>query len=81
MLRTSPDTVLAHGRPPAHAGRSAWQRDLLAHLCHAAARVWLSMERRRQLKAMLHLDDRLLRDVGVTRAEVRLECAKPIWQP
>jgi uncharacterized protein YjiS (DUF1127 family) len=54
---------------------------LFVRLGHAAAWIWLALERRRQRKALLHLDDRLLRDIGLTRAEVRLECAKPIWQP
>ena len=80
MLRTSLDTALTHGCPRADARRSTWLRGLLVRLGHGAARAWLSLERRRQRKAMLHLDDRLLRDIGLTRADVRLECAKPIWR-
>lgn len=81
MLRTSPNTALARGCPRADAGRSTRARGLFVRLGHAAAWIWLALERRRQRKALLHLDDRLLRDIGLTRAEVRLECAKPIWQP
>ena len=81
MLRTSPGTSPIRVRPRAGDQLSAWTRGLSARLGQAAARAWLSLERRRQRKAMLHLDDRLLRDIGLTRAEVRLECAKPIWRP
>jgi len=81
MLRTLPNTALVRGGLGADAQRSTWLRDYLARLGHAASRAWLSLERRRQRKAMLHLDDRLLRDIGLTRADVRLECAKPIWLP
>ena len=46
-----------------------------------AARIW--MARRRQRKALQELvehDDRLLRDVGLSRDEVRREAAKPFWR-
>jgi len=47
---------------------SAIVRFLIA--CHADARS------RRALKA---LDDRLLRDIGVTRDEARRAAARPLW--
>jgi len=40
---------------------------------------WLERARgRRQLRS---LDDRLLHDLGVTRADVEREAAKPFWRP
>lgn len=36
-------------------------------------------EHARQRHALLRLDDRLLRDVGLTRAEVEAEAGRPFW--
>lgn len=44
---------------------------------HAAVRRWL--ERRRSRRALAELDDRQLRDIGVTRAEAMCESAR--WWP
>lgn len=42
---------------------------------------WLAMEERRcQRRALRGLDERLLKDIGVTRADVEHECAKPYWR-
>ena len=38
---------------------------------------WLA--RSRQRKALAELDDRLLRDIGITRTEARKEAARPFW--
>ncbi|TDJ66959.1 MAG: DUF1127 domain-containing protein [Proteobacteria bacterium] len=37
-------------------------------------------DRARQRHHLLQLDDRLLKDVGLTRAGVEREAAKPFWQ-
>ncbi|MEM9140825.1 MAG: DUF1127 domain-containing protein [Pseudomonadota bacterium] len=39
------------------------------------------VEARRQLRDLLQKDDRLLRDVGVTRADVEIALAKPFRVP
>ena len=39
---------------------------------------WL--ERSRQRRQLAELDDRLLRDIGVSRAEVEHEIAQPFWR-
>jgi uncharacterized protein YjiS (DUF1127 family) len=36
-------------------------------------------ERSRQRHRLLELDDRLLRDIGLTRADVKREIDKPFW--
>jgi uncharacterized protein YjiS (DUF1127 family) len=47
----------------------------------AAARLiarWI--QRDCQRRALAQLDDRMLRDIGITRIEVARECAKPFWR-
>ena len=47
------------------------------HVLGSAIGMWL--ERSRQRMALAELDDRLLRDIGVTSAQARREAAKPFW--
>jgi uncharacterized protein YjiS (DUF1127 family) len=54
------------------------RRDSLFRRCRATLRLW--RERARQRHALGRLDDRLLADIGVTRAEAERECAKPFWR-
>lgn len=48
--------------------------------------VWLLeaatilVERHRQRRSLAALDDHLLRDVGLSRADVSRECEKPFWR-
>ena len=49
--------------------------------------VWFVMEaglngyeRWRQRQALMRLDDHLLKDIGITRAEVEQEAGKPFWR-
>ena len=37
-------------------------------------------DRRRQRHALMRLDDRLLRDIGLSRADVEREASKPFWR-
>ena len=41
--------------------------------------VWL--DRRRQRRQLYALDDRMLRDIGLTRADVEVETHKHFWRP
>jgi uncharacterized protein YjiS (DUF1127 family) len=43
---------------------------------------WLldGLERRRQRCALLRLDERMLRDLGITRVDALREGEKPFWQ-
>lgn len=47
------------------------------HVWAGAIRTWL--QRGPQRRALAELDDRLLRDIGVTRSQARREAAKPFW--
>jgi uncharacterized protein YjiS (DUF1127 family) len=38
-------------------------------------------ERARSRHLLLQLDDRMLRDVGLSRSDVDCECAKHFWRP
>ncbi len=44
----------------------------------ATISTWI--ERDRMRRRLLNLDDRMLRDVGISRAEVHGEAAKPFWR-
>lgn len=57
----------------ARAGRSVLTRLV------SLIRQW--RERARQRRALLALDDRLLRDIGVGRAEAEEEARRAFWQP
>lgn len=42
---------------------------------------WQWRERSRQRRALLELDDRLLSDIGIGRAEAEREAVRPFWDP
>jgi uncharacterized protein YjiS (DUF1127 family) len=50
------------------------------HLVAAIDTMLSWSERSRQRQLLLTLDDRMLRDIGLTRAQVERECGKPFWQ-
>lgn len=49
-------------------------------LRHAAVTVRLWQERSRARHELLTLDDHILRDVGLTPYEIRMEAYKPFWR-
>jgi uncharacterized protein YjiS (DUF1127 family) len=69
--------------PPRRKLRTAVLPGLLALLrllrqAGGVVREWHRRSRDRAKLAML--DDRMLRDIGVTRADVWYECNKPFWR-
>lgn len=48
-------------------------------LCRHLLARWY--DRHRQRRDLAEIDDRLLRDLGLTREDVRRECAKSFWRP
>ena len=60
---------------------SAWRRTEPLHSLAAAfvlIRRWI--ERTRQRRALVELDDQMLRDIGITRVEAVREAEKPFWE-
>jgi uncharacterized protein YjiS (DUF1127 family) len=45
----------------------------------AALATWYR-DRRRQRKALLELDDRMLADIGITKSQAIQEAEKPFWK-
>lgn len=80
MLRNFPGTAAIGAGSRAFDIYLVLHQPWLGRLGKAAARVWHMAERRRQRLALLELDSRLLRDIGLTRSDVRHECAKPFWR-
>jgi uncharacterized protein YjiS (DUF1127 family) len=56
--------------------QSALRRTMAALAGHYGA--WISISRQR--RALADLDDRLLRDIGVTAYDAALEAGKPFWR-
>lgn len=42
--------------------------------------IFAMLERRKQRRALMGLDDHLLKDIGVSRGEVEQEVSKPFWR-
>ena len=64
----------ARGAAPRHAGRIVAVATLLADLLS----TWL--RRARERSALQGLDDGMLKDIGVTRADIEFEVHKPFWR-
>jgi uncharacterized protein YjiS (DUF1127 family) len=64
------------GAAVARRGRAFARRMLFA-----VQRLQLWRDRARQRRQLACLNDRLLRDIGLTRADVFAESSKPFWQP
>jgi uncharacterized protein YjiS (DUF1127 family) len=74
-----------HARPAARpavdrggGGLSITPGDIAGALLKAVA-VW--RERARQRRQLAAMDDYLLKDIGLTRADVDHEAGKPFWRP
>jgi uncharacterized protein YjiS (DUF1127 family) len=80
---------ISHGKSAGSHSETRWLRLDIAVTMQAVVRLvrlagavlveWL--ERYRQRRALARLDDRLLRDIGMTREQARRETRKPFWSP
>jgi len=74
-MPTQVATVAAGARiKPARVGRRA--RDLGARCVQVALR-WYDVARQR--RALLRLDQRMLKDIGISRADAVHEASRPFW--
>ena len=64
-------------RLPLVAARRASKHGLVV-TCICLIASWI--HRTHQRGALARLDDRMLKDVGITRNEAEHECAKPFWR-
>lgn len=67
------------GVGPAHGAKSR-RRSPFRLVAAAGAAVIRWLERSQQRRALQRLDDRMLRDIGLSRADVAGESAKPFWR-
>ena len=69
-----------HALTPARKRRTSQPvRRLQAFLGNAFGRLLRWHELARQRRALLALNERMLRDIGITRAEAEREARRPFW--
>lgn len=69
-------------RPDATKGTESSLWSALSRWIDPTIRTLLRWEdRRRQRRALHYLSDAMLKDIGLTRADVENEAAKPFWRP
>jgi len=71
-------------RRPAASPPSAWTRFVHAvdsRLEPVVDKLFLWQRRHKDRMHLLSLDDRLLRDIGISYADVENEASKPFWRP
>lgn len=76
MIRIDQMMVAEIGAWQNFPARSGLRRSLMA----LAARADACVSRSRQRNALAALDDRLLRDIGVTAYDATQEAGKPFWR-
>lgn len=87
MSRRFPDASRgsAHGHAltgPAPADTALWLLRLIRRALRAAlGRLLLWHDRAAQRRQLLMMDDRMLKDIGLTRADINAESDKPFWRP
>ncbi len=75
------DTILnAHGSAAGAAGRKEPASGFATYLAAAVRTLMGVAERARQRRALLALDDWMLKDIGLSRADAQHEYLKRFWQ-
>ena len=78
MASTTYDSRVAGVQSPAAS------RGFFGGIAHALGQAYRTLriwqERREQRRHMLSLDDRLLRDIGLSRVQAQMEADKPFWR-
>ncbi len=59
---------------------TAWARTIGRALARALGALLESLERARQRRRLSALDDRMLKDIGLSRADVEGERRRPCWR-
>ncbi len=77
-------TISQRGRFGAYAGpcrptAASFGKILLEAAARALRTLLIWQERDRQRHALLQLDARMLKDIGLSRADVALDLRKPFW--
>jgi uncharacterized protein YjiS (DUF1127 family) len=75
-IRATRPMHLAHPLPAV----ADWPTRLLPALRRLAAMIGEWRRRARSRRELLAFDERMLRDIGVTRIDVQYEAAKPFWR-
>jgi uncharacterized protein YjiS (DUF1127 family) len=79
QLRSSAATLAGGaGRTTTWTDHATHGRELLENVAPALL-TWL--ERARQRRHLRMLSDHMLRDIGLSRADVESEAGKPFWRP
>jgi uncharacterized protein YjiS (DUF1127 family) len=75
------DTILnVYRSAVAAAGHKEPASRFVTNIAAAVRKLMGWAERARQRHALLTLDDRMLKDIGITRADVMREAGKPFWR-
>jgi uncharacterized protein YjiS (DUF1127 family) len=72
----NPSQILSGRTEPPWRGAVAAVRRRLSPILYTA---WLWHERARQRRHLQHLSEHMLRDLGLSRADVHAEADKPFW--
>ncbi len=78
IMKLLPTSEVIYDHVPALSAPRSYVRRMTRRGWLQVIGVWI--ERRRQRRALAHLDDRFLRDVGISRSEAVREIAKPFWR-